>query len=388
MGFVEDLVAGTRHVALLIEATNAYARGVVRGVAQYNHERAHWAVYFEPHALDSPLPGWLRTWKGDGILARIASRRTAKAVLVAGVPVVDLRRVLAIPGIPSIGPDNQAVARLAAAHLRERGFRHFGFCGVPPGDPPMDDRTVAFRRCLGEAGYACHVFEPHRNATWDQEQKRIEQWIRSLPKPAGVMTCHDERGLQVLRACARTGVVVPDEVAVIGVGNDDCLCNLAQPPLSSVDLVPRLIGYEAAALLDLLMDGRPPPSPHILVPPRGIVTRLSTDVIATEDQVVAQAMAFIRGHACQRIRIRDVLNHVKLSRSALEPRLKRVVGRTIHQEIARVRIDRAKELLSETDLPTKQVAAQTGFRSVQYLARVFHKATDQTPACYRKQTRS
>jgi LacI family transcriptional regulator len=379
----------TRHVALLIEATLAYARGVIRGVAQYNQEHAHWAVYFEPHALDDPPPKWLKSWKGDGILARIGNRRIAKAVLAVGVPVVDLRRVITIPGTPSIGPDNHVVARLAAEHLRERGFRHFGFCGLPRGlYPPLDDRADAFFLYLEKAGFPCNMFAAEHNVVWEQEQKRIAQWIRSLPKPVGVMTCGDERGLEVLRACARVGVAVPDQVAVIGAGNDDCLCSLSNPPLSSVDLDPRTIGYEAAALLDRMMDGRQAPAQHILIPPRGIVARLSTDVLATDDQAVVRAVGFIRSHACDDIRVRDVLKNVNLSRSALEPRLKRVLGRTIHQEIGRVQIERVKELLSTTDLPTKQVSAQAAFSSVQYLTRVFRQATGQTPASYRKRMRS
>lgn len=378
----------TRHVALLIEATNAYARGLLHGVARYEHEHGGWTVYFEPHASDAPPPKWLKNWKGDGILARVENRRIARAVLAVGVPVVELRRKITLPGFPSIGPDNDAVTRLAVEHLRERGFRHFGFCGILRGlDPAMDGRAEAFLRHLAEAGLRCSLFEPERGGVWAREERRIALWVRSLPKPAGVMTCNDNRGLQVLRACMSVGVAVPDQVAVIGAGNDDCLCSLSHPPLSSVDLGPESIGYEAAALLDRMMGGRGAPEPHIQVPPRGIVTRLSTDVLATEDQAVAGAVRFIRSHAYDDICVDDVLKHVNLSRSALEPRLKRVIGRTVHQEIHRVRLERVKVLLSTTDLPTKQIAAQTGFHSVQYLARVFRNATGQTPASYRKRMR-
>lgn len=377
-----------RRVALLIEATNAYARGLLLGVARYNHERAGWTIYFEPRALDEPPPRWLKGWKGDGILARIGNVRTARAVLAARVPVVELRRILRLPGIPAIGPDHRAVARLAADHLRERGFRQFGFCGLPRGiDPPLDDRGQAFLRHLKHSGLPCSLFPASRATAWELEQLRLAQWVRSLPKPAAILTCNDSRGLQVLRACVRIGVKVPDQVAVIGAGNDDCLCSLSHPPLSSIDLAPETIGYEAAALLDRMMQRRAPVPRHIHVPPRGIVTRLSTDVLATNDLAVSRAVGFIREHAREDLQVGDVLRHVKFSRSALEPRLKRVLGRTIHQEINHVRIERVKTLLATTDLPTKQVAAQTAFHSVQYLTRVFRKATSQTPACYRKRMR-
>jgi LacI family transcriptional regulator len=378
-------MSSTHQVALLIEATNAYARGLLHGVAQYNHEHTRWTIYFEPHAPNEPPPNWLKSWKGDGILARITNRRIAKAVLDLGVPVVELRRMIAVRGMPSIGPDNNLVAGLALAHLRARGFRHFGFCGLPLGlDPPMDIRANAFRRCVEEAGGTVSLFNAQRGVAWQQEQSRIAQWIQSLPKPAGVMACHDDRGLRVLRACASVGVAVPDQVAVIGAGNDDCLCDLSEPPLSTVDLAPQTIGYDAAALLDRLMDGQRSPTLHIQVPPRGIVTRRSTDVLATDDQAVARAVGFIRGRACDDIHVADVLKQVRLSRSALEPRLKRVIGRTIHQEIHQVQLDRAKRLLSTTSLPIKQVTVQSGFRTVQYLSRVFRKDTGQAPAAYRK----
>lgn len=375
----------TRHVALLIEATNGYARGLLHGVAKYEHEHPRWTVYFEPRASNAPLPKWLKNWKGDGILARVENQRIAKAILALRVPIVELRRKITLAGIPSMGTDNYAVTRLAIEHLVERGFRNFGFCGLRRGiDRLVDDREDAFRLQLKEAGLRCSFFKTARGWDWEREDRRIALWIRALPKPAGVMTYDDKRGLQVLRACTRVNVVVPDEVAVIGAGNDDCLCNLSEPPLSSVDLGPESIGYEAAALLDRMMSDRRTPAPHMQVPPRGIVTRLSTDVLATEDQAVAAAVRFIRSHAYDDIHVDDVRKHVSVSRKALEPRMKRVIGRTILQEIRHVRLERVKLLLSTPSLPSKEIAAQTGFGSVQYLARVFLNATGQTLGSYRK----
>lgn len=380
----------TRQVALLIEATHAYARGLLHGIAQYELEHADWNVYFQPYALepDLPPPKWLKNWRGDGMLTRIENREVANTVTSLKVPIVDLRRVMAFPDVPSIGPDNEAVARLAVEHLRERGFQHFGFCGFPAGlDPHMDDRETAFCRYLEQAGLRCDVFQADPPGTWRQEEERAGEWIRSLPKPVGIMAAEDNRGLMVLRACVNVGVAVPEEVAVIGAGNDDCLCTLSHPQLSSVDLAPEAIGYEAAALLERLMSGQRPRQRDIQFPPRGIITRLSTDVLATKDQAVAKAMRFIRTQACAGIHVQDVLRHVMLSRSALEPRLKQVLGRTIHQEIHRVRLERAKVLLATTDLPAKQIAVEAGFRYVQYLGIVFRQATGQTPASYRKRMR-
>ena len=385
-------MAAVKRVAFLIETSRAYGRGLVRGAARYNRERARWSVYFQPHGLDDPPPAWLKDWQGDGILARIGSRRVADAVLQVGVPVVELRGVLLDLELPLIGVNNRAVARLATGHLRERGFRNFGFCGLPRGAHPcMDERCDCFKQVLDEAGFKCNEFKAgrgrRRRDTWEEEQNKIAEWVAALPKPVGVMTCNDDRGLQLLDACRRAGVLVPDEVAVISVDNDDYLCGLAIPPLTSIDVLPQRIGYQAAALLDRMMAGTPPPKQPTLIHPGGIVTRQSTDVLATDDRHVLRAVTFIRDHACRRIQVADVLRHVKLSRASLEPRLKKALGRTIHQEIQRVQIERAKELLTTTEIPIKHIARRCGFKYVQYMSRVFRQATGSPPARYRKRAR-
>ncbi len=386
------MTASPRRVALLIEASRAYARGLIRGVAQYNLEHEGWSLYYAPRGLEDPPPAWVAGWEGDGVLARINDRRTAQAVTSLGVPVVDLRRAFDDLDHPTVGPDDEAVARLAFAHLLERGFRSFGFCAMPRrAHPPMDVRADCFERLAREQGHDCNVFRARRqrrsSSVWEEEQNRIAHWIHALPKPAGVMASNDDYGLLLLDACRRAGVGVPDEVAVVGAGDDECLCHLAVPPLSSVDLNPERIGFEAAALLDRMMDGEPIARSNFLVEPRGMVTRMSTDVLATSDEAVVRAVRFIRAHACRRIQVADVLRHVRMSRTALEPRVKAVLGRTVYQEIQRVQIERVKELLAGSDMPIKQVAFRTGFRYPEYMMRVFRRATGTTPARFRKSAR-
>ena len=378
-----------RRVALFIEASRAYARGLVRGVARYNREHKQWSVYFTPQGPNDPPPAWLHDWNGDGILARIDNQALADALSKTGLPVIDLRRAVPDLGLPTIGPNDAVVARLAVNHLLERGFHHFGFFGTPRGlHPSMDARADHFERFVAEAGFSCSVLCARRRRPsqegWEKELDRVIHWLQALPKPAGVMASNDDRGLQLLDACRRAGILVPDEVAVVGVGNDDCLCSLSLPPLTSIDLNPQRIGYEAAQLLDEMMAAGTRTAPHRLIEPRGIVTRMSTDVLATEDQAVIRAVKFIRAHACDRLQVGDVLKHVRMSRGALEPRIKHVLGRTIYQEIQRVQIDRVKELLLSTDAPLKQIAHQTGFSYPEYMMRVFRRAIGQTPAEYRK----
>jgi LacI family transcriptional regulator len=378
-----------RHVALLIETSGSYGRALLRGVARYNRERGNWSTYFQPHGLGAAPPQWLKTWEGDGVLARVENKQMADSLRKTGVPVVNLRGT--DPGLkfPYVGLDHAKIARLAATHLMERGIKHFGFCGKARGiHPGLDLRCDEFERAVGEAGFTCSEFPARAgDVDWELEQARIAAWIQTLPRPVGVMACNDERGLQLLDACRRAGARVPDDVAVIGADDDEHLCELSIPPMTSVDVNGEQIGYAAAELLDKLMSGRKAPPTPTLLAPRGIVTRRSTDVLASEDPVVNRAVAFIRENRGRGLQVTDVIAHLKMSRASLEPRIKKVLGRTIHQEIQRVQLDRVKELLVGSPMPIKQIAREGGFSCVQYLTRVFRTATGETPARYRSSRR-
>ncbi len=384
-----------RRVVLLVDTSRSYGREIVRGVGRYQRERGDWAIYYKPHGLGDPTPPWLGEARPDGVLARIGTLTLAKAIAKLKVPAVDLRGVICGTGLPSIGVDHGRVAQLAAQHLLERGFQRFGFCGLPRGvHPHMDELCDHFVAASERAGCPCDVFlarrgpqrgeawerQQNRLAQWRDQQRRISQWIDSLAKPVAVMACYDDRALQVLDACRRTGIAVPEQVAVISADNDEYLCEMAIPSLTSIDENAALIGYQAAALLDNMMDGQPPPGTRLLVPPHGVVTRQSTDLLAIEDQYVAGTMRFIREQACRGIRPRDVVAQVPLSRVALATRFKAAVGHTIGAEIQRVQVRCAQQLLEDTDLPIKQVAHRAGFRYVEYMTRLFRRLTGQTPA--------
>jgi LacI family transcriptional regulator len=380
---------GTRHVALLIGTSGAYARALLRGIARFNRERGLWVTYHWPHGLHEELPKWLRGWRGHGVIARVGTRRLANGLRRLGVPVVNLRSAILDVNYPRVGPDNAAVAKLAAEHLMDLGLKNFAFCNTPRGfHLGHDERAGAFARAVDAGGARCHAYvalaAPGRDA-WAKEQRRLTAWLRSLPKPVGVMACNDEKGVEVLTACRQAGLRVPDDVAVLGVDNDEALCDLSLPPMTSIDVNAEQIGYEAAALLERMMAGagaEGPPS--VSVPPRGVVARPSTNTLFSGDPEVDRAVAFIRENAARRLLVADITRHVSLSRALLEPRFKRAVGRTIHQEIQRVRLNRAKALLVGSSVPIKQVAAAAGFSGVPYLTRVFHRATGETPAEYRR----
>jgi LacI family transcriptional regulator len=277
--------------------------------------------------------------------------------------------------------------------LQECGLQNFAFCGTPRGENPNQDRRCdMFVEFVEAAGKTCDVFVGNRRhrgkVSWETEQQQISRWLKGLRKPVGVMTCHDDRGHQTLDACRRAALRVPDEVAVISVDNDSHLCNLCTPPLTSIDVNPSRIGYEAAALLMRLMKGEPRPTePVYLGPPRGVVPRQSTDVLSIEDQDVAAALRFIRDRASDGIQVRDVSANARRSSSTLERRIKAMLGRTIKAEITRARLHRAKLLLQETDLSVGTIAVRCGFSEPKYFCEVFRNAEQMTATAYRRQFR-
>lgn len=371
-------------VALVIETSLASGRDILRGIARYAREHGPWSIYHEPRSLEESVPAWLRGWDGDGIIARVQNRPIAEAVVASGVPAVDVLGVVRRPELPLAHVDNAAIAGLAAGHFLERGFRRFGFCGLD-GVNWSDERRDAFARAVAEAGGECLVYaRPAGRPSWEDEQDHLAAWVRSLPRPCAVMACNDPRGQKVLEACRRSGVRVPEQVAVLGVDNDEPICAIADPPLSSVVPDHERVGYEAAALLDRVRAGEVGAGAAVYIPPAGVVTRQSSDVLALADREVAEALGFIREYACLGLGVEEVCRKLALSRSTLQRRFRRLLGHTIHDEIVRVRLKRAQELLAETDMPIALVAVRCGFGHQEYLGSVFRARLGQTPAGYRR----
>ncbi len=390
------------HVALLIETSRAYGRGLLEGIASYSRAHGPWAIYCPERSLADDVPRWLPGWRGHGIIARVETRSLAAAIQATGLPAVDLRGKLDLP-FPLIETNDRLVAHLAAEHLLERGFRHFAYCGFA-GVNYSARRLKYFPTWLAERGFRCHIYPPpdapapslddDRVVTQlEQEahgllyEDQLAAWVASLPRPIGIMACNDIRGQQVLNACRAIGVQVPDEVAVVGVDNDQLLCELSDPPLSSVMPDTRRIGYEAAALLNRMMQGDPPPQGKIFIEPAGIIARQSTDVTAIDDPHVAQAVRFIRQHACHGITVEDVLDHVGISRAALDRRFTALLHRTPKAEILRVRLARIEDLLVHTDLTLPAIAELAGFKHVEYMCTVFKQKTGRTPGQHRRERR-
>jgi LacI family transcriptional regulator len=377
---------GVRKVALLIETSNRYGRDLLYGVRDWMRESERWAIRFTEQVRRAPLPTWLKDWQGDGIIARVDSPQIAAALRRTRLPVVDVSAERFSSEFSRVSIDNGAVARLAAEHLATKGFLDFAYCG----DRRFlwsRQRGVEFRRCLAEKGRRCVDFgEPAGTAKpgSDAEIRAIARWLKGLPKPVGVFACYDGRALQVLEACQLLGLHVPDQVAVLGVDNDELVCELANPPLSSVQPNARRSGYEAAALLARLMGGeKKAVAPTHQVQPVRVVERQSTDVVAVADVKVAAALKFIRLHACEGMDVGDVLRAVPMSRTRLEQKFKALLGHSPHRQLVQQRIARVKHLLAESKIAISEVAEQAGFDNASYLSVAFRRETGLSPFAYR-----
>lgn len=381
-----------REVALILNINKPYDRKLVAGIARFTRTHGNWTLYVEDEPL-AKIPN-LSRWRGQGIIADLDDQQVLDAVDGIKIPLVNIGGAVFDQAwkndSPYVTTDNAAVAQLAADHFLNQGFTNFGYCGIrqSPFNPWSRIRGDVFTDILRRGGFACSQFYGrHINARqWESVQKEVCSWLESLPHPTAIFACNDARARHVQEGCRRVGLRIPEDVAILGVDNDELMCDLANPALSSIALGTDKIGYEAARLLNDLISGRRVAKSRrrLTIAPMGVVTRESTNTIAIADQEVASAVEFIRSRVSDGVQVADVARIVDLSRSTLDNRFKEILGRTVHDEIERVRLERTKELLSTTDGTLAQISKQTGFGTVQYLATVFRQATGQTPGEYRK----
>lgn len=385
-------------VALLIETSRGYGRQFLKGVIRYARLHGPWGFYITPGDLEQVLPR-MRRWGGTGIIARVETHQVARAIVMARLPTilvglssVRVLRNKALTQFSQVHSDSLNAGRLAAEHLLERGFRHFAYVGLP-GYVWSQKREEGFRQRISEADFSIHVYPLKSNAavhtrnSWEREHRRLANWLTNLPRPLGLMACNDDRGRQVLEACRTAGIRVPEQIAVVGVDNDELFCELSDPPLSSVALNAEAAGYRAAALLDRMMCGEIIPPQQILTEALYVVTRRSSEIVALEDADLAAALQFIHDHVTEPITVADVVDAVHISRRALELRFRRQLGRTVHDELERLRMQRAERLLTESDLPVPYIAEAVGYNNPNYFARVFQQKRGMSPTEFRRERR-
>ena len=377
-------------VALLIETSNSYARGLLRGIRDYEKVNKSWSIFLSEHSRGNPDPYWLRNWKGDGIIARIENEIVASAIKISGLPVVDVSASRKIPNLLWVETNDKAIAELAAEHLVHCGLKNFAYCG----DPYFNWskwRNQHFKKTLNNFGFNCYEYQLNCHGInklgWLEELKRLSRWLISLPKPIGIMACYDICGQQIIETCKNINLAVPDEVSVIGVDNDELLCELSDPPLSSIIPNAHYTGYKAAELLDRLMNGEKISKTKYLIDPIGISPRQSTDILKVEDKYIADALKFINENIEKDIKIKDILSNIPLSRRVFERRFFKIFKRSPYEEIMRLKLLKVKQLLVETDLPIYLIAKKTGFNYLEYMSSLFKKKFGIPPSHYRVKNR-
>lgn len=378
-----------KHVALVMSLNKRFDRKVIEGVTRFVRESGQWSVFVEDDP-QAKIPDF-HHGHFDGVIADLDDPRIPKRLVGLDIPAVGVGAIREdCPWdleISTVSTNNQRIAELAARHLLERNLPNFAYCGVPGRtiDPWNRQRREAFVKHVADAGCACSVYTGRHSAShsWEQLQEKLASWLKVLPKPLGLMAANDARARHVLEACRRLHLRVPEDVAVIGVDNDELICNLAHPPLTSIVQGTEEIGHRAASLLDGLISRQVRKKSHVLVDPVGVITRESTDLVATEDVVASTALAFIRQHVSEGIQVVDVARAARVSRSTLDARFRRVVGRSVHEEIQRNQLNAAQQLLTTTNLSVEEVAQRAGFSSAQYMNAVFRRMIGRTPGRYR-----
>lgn len=371
-------------VMLLIETSREYGRKVVEGIGSYVATCGPWSIDFHERGLEDPLPAWLEKWQGDGIISRTVRRADIDRLLATGLPVVELFADPAL-GLPRVYSNAQSISALAVEHFAERGLKQVAYFATRPGWW-NETRREAFLEFAARQGLSGSVFNPKPSPRRGRRslEREIADWLGALPKPCGVFCAMDGFALELMNVCREVGIAIPEQIAVLGVDNDLVISSITNPPLSSISLNARRIGYEAAALLDRMMNGQPPPQEGVVVEPEGVVSRQSTDILMVSDPDVARALGIIRERAGRGLQVTELAAAVALSRRALEKRFQQAIQRTPKEEILRVQIERAKQFLRQTSLSVEQVAHRSGFRSFKYFARAFRREARVTPRAYRQ----
>ena len=376
-----------RKRTILLALTSTH-HGFYRGAARYAAEH-DWHVVADM-VYDATIPVG---WKGDGILSFVGHwDELAKYVLSAGVPVVEISSVRKDLGIPCVIEDNEAIGRLGAEHLLERNLKSFVWAPFWD-DPVNEERFQGFATSVRAAGYDCVRLLPvntrrsarlSRHMNWTLRRRWVIHTIRSLRYPLGIFCYNDCVAADIVDACIEAGIRIPDQVAVLGVDNDPVICDCVQVPLSSVRHDLEGMAYEAAALLDRLMNGERPPDTPKRITPKGVVTRRSTETLAVEDRDVADALGYIQENFRKgNLSVDDVVAHGRIPRRSLERVFRDELQRTILHEILRVRISHAQRLLEMTTQSVTDIAAQSGFASLNHFFRVFRVQTGLTPRAFR-----
>ncbi len=380
-------------VILRIETSRACGRGILLGVSRYCHLFSRWRLsqqlpfYFDSKSF-SDNPTRPENWMADGMI--VARPDIPESVKKIGVPIIGIDVFEPICGMPNIVGDTDGIAEMALKHFMDRGFSQLAYCEFE-GIPWAVERGKSFTACANQKGLEVATYKVTNSEgrfSWDDELYAIGSWLKTLPHPTALLACNDDCSKLVSSACESVDIRVPEDVAILGVDNDEMVCLPNDPPLSSIALNFEKAGFEAATLLDRIMKGEEESaSQHIIIRPSHITTRQSTDVLAVSDPDIASALHFIRENAHTSITVPDVVEATSMSRRGLEYRFKSVLGRSINNVIRGLRTDRVANMLIETNLPISQIAYKLGFTDIEHISRFFRSVKKMPPTEFRNKYR-
>lgn len=381
-----------REVAIAIQTSTSFGRGVLQGISDWIHEHENWLITIDDRPPGEPIPRWFLRWKGHGLISSLEESSLPSTWRMGQRPVVHVRSRLNEASLPGVYPDDEAAVLLGISHLVDRGLHRLVFS--PGNITPAKSLCDSVLRHATELG--CHLQIHEQRPKSSRGRKRddtedgeaLAKWLASLPKPVGVILPSDVRALRIIEACRRGGLAIPDDVAVVGIGGDEVLCGLSTPGLTSVAHDRSRIGQQAARMLDEAIRLGRTPSSVIHVPPSGIAIRRSSDVIAIEDADIRKAVHLIQKRACTDLSAADVATEVRVPRRLLDRKFQRILGRTIHDELQRMKVAEAKRLLGETDDKLFVISIRSGFSHAPQLCNVFKTFVGMSPMQYRKSVRS
>ena len=373
-------------VALCMNLDDYYEHGIVRGVVRFAKRHPDWRLYGYGWMFRSVED--LEYWEGDGVITRVESTVDAQRMASLGLPVVDVAGAYVLPGFSQVNNDDYATGVIAGKYLLSCGFKRFAYCGVVE-TGWSSERLSGFMDAIEPTCDNPAIFEESL-PWWEklEDSEHLNEWLVDLIRPVGIFACNDTAGVKVTELCRKFKIPVPEEAAVLGVDNEDILCELSLPSLSSIELDCNQIGYRAAETLDALLTGAVEKDDRpTLVSPLTIEERESTQVFASDDPLVKRAVQFIRSRAVTGIGVQDILREVSASRRNLEIRFRNEIGRTLHEEIIRVRLEHAGSLLRTTNLTVAVVASESGFGTLQRFHALFREWAGCTPAAYGRSAR-
>ena len=378
-------------IILLSDFEEQYGKDLLRGITRYSKDHGPWTFcrmpthYRETLGMDGIL-SWAKEWEANGVIGLFQDGDEVKKFTQAGIPVIAQDFKERLSGVPSITGGYRETGRLGAEYFLKKGFKHFAFYGFN-NIVWSRERALGFEERVREAGYDVHYYEQKDSQStdlWYYKPSELSRWLNALPKPIGLMCCDDNQGHHVTEAARHASIRIPDEVAVLGVDNDEMLCDLSDPPLSSIGLDTEKSGYEAARLMAQMIAQKTCMADDVLVQPTQVITRHSTDIFACKDKYIVQALKYIHDNLDKNLKVDQVLKEVPLSRRSLEKRFIQNTGYPVYEYIYNQRIEEFTRKLLETDMTIFEIALDLGLSDSKNIARQFKQIKGITPVEYRK----